>query len=44
MLKNTLNFFLEIVYIKKQFNYESKHNAQAIYNKHFFLSKQKVGS
>ncbi len=27
---------LENVCIKRQFNYEYKHNAQAIYNKHFF--------
>jgi hypothetical protein len=42
MLKNTLQKKLENVYIKIQFNYEFKYNAQAIYNKHFFLYKQKV--
>ncbi len=31
-------------FIKRQFNYESKYNAQVIYNKHFSLSKQKVKS
>jgi hypothetical protein len=35
---------LENIFIKKKFNYESKHNAQAIYNKHFSLSKRKVRS
>jgi hypothetical protein len=27
---------------KDKINYESKYNAQVIYNKHFSLSKQKV--
>jgi hypothetical protein len=35
---------LENVFIKRQFNYESKHNAQTIYNKHFSLFKQNVRS
>jgi len=44
MLKNTLQIFLENVYIKRQFNYESKYNAQFIYNKKNSLSKQEVKS
>jgi hypothetical protein len=44
MLKNTLQKKLENVYIKRQFNYESKYNAQSIYIKHYSLSKQKVRS
>jgi hypothetical protein len=43
MLNNTLLKKLENVFIKRQFNYESKYNAQAIYNKKK-LSKQKVKS
>jgi hypothetical protein len=39
MLKNTLQIIIINVSIKRQFNYESKYNAQAIYNKHFSLSK-----
>ncbi len=42
MLKNTLqNKTKQKKSIKMQFNYEFKYNAQAIYNKHFSLSKQK---
>jgi len=44
MLKNTLQFKNKNVYIKRQFNYESKYNARAIYNKHLSLFKQKVRS
>jgi hypothetical protein len=44
MLKNTLQKRIENVSIKIQINYEFKYNAQAIYNKHFSLSKQKVKS
>jgi hypothetical protein len=43
MLKNTLQK-IKNVSIKGQFNYESKYNAQTIYNKHFSLFKQKVKS
>jgi hypothetical protein len=43
MLKNTLIFFLNVS-IKRQFKYESKYNAQTIYNKKNSLSKQKVRS
>jgi len=39
MLKNTLQKKLKNVYIKRQFNYEFKYNAQAIYNQHFSLFK-----
>jgi hypothetical protein len=35
MLKNTLQKKLKNVYIKRQFNYEFKYNAQTIYNQHF---------
>jgi hypothetical protein len=38
------NFFFKNVSIKIQFNYEFKYNAQTIYNKHFYLCKQKVRS
>jgi hypothetical protein len=44
MLKNTLQKKLENVYIKIQFNYEYKYNAQVVYNKKNFLFKQKVKS
>jgi hypothetical protein len=44
MLKNTLQKKKKNVYIKRQFKFESKYNAQAIYNKHFSLFKQKVKS
>jgi hypothetical protein len=44
MLTNTLQKKLEKISIKKKFNYESKYNAQFIYDKHFFLSKQKARS
>jgi hypothetical protein len=33
---------LENVSIKIQFYYESKYNAQAIHNIHFYMSKQKI--
>jgi hypothetical protein len=41
MLKNTLPKKLENVFIKRQFNYELKYNAQAIYNKPFSLFKKR---
>jgi hypothetical protein len=44
MLKNTLQKYIYNISIKRQFNYEFKYNAQAIYNKHFSLFKQKVKS
>jgi len=44
MLKNSLQKKLKNVFIKGQFNYEFKYNAQIIYNKHFSLFKQKVKS
>ncbi len=44
MLKNTLQKNNNNKSIKRKYNYEFKYNAQAIYNKKKFLSKQKVGS
>jgi len=44
MLKNSLPKKIKNVFIKGQCNYESKYNAQIIYNKHFSLSKQMVKS
>jgi hypothetical protein len=44
MLKNTLSKKLENVSVKRQFNYEFKYDAQAIYNKYFFIFKKKVKS
>jgi len=42
MLKNTLQ--KKEVSTKRHLNYESKYNAQVIYNKHLSLFKQKVRS
>jgi len=45
MLKKILqNIYIYIYFYQRQFNYESKYNAQAIYNKHISLYKQKVKS
>jgi hypothetical protein len=44
MLKNILQKKIKSISIKRRFNYEFKYNAQAIYNKQFSLSKQKVPS